>query len=53
MPDKNVALRKRQQIENANRTMFTWVAAAAAVVGISIVISVSLFQTIDFQPKSN
>lgn len=51
MPDKNVALRKRQQIENAGRTMFVWVALAAAVVGIGLVLSVSLFQRMQFRQE--
>lgn len=49
--DKNIALRKRQQIENAGRTMFMWVAIAAVVVGIAAVLSVSLFERIMFNQK--
>lgn len=49
--DKNIALRKRQQIEKAGRTMFIWVAASSAVVGIAAVVSVSLFQQLLFNQK--
>jgi glycine/D-amino acid oxidase-like deaminating enzyme len=51
MADKNVALRKRQQIENAGRLMFLWVAGAAAVVGIALVLSISLFERITFNQE--
>lgn len=49
--DKNVALRKRQQIENASKTMFLWVAGAAAIVGIALVLSFSLFERISFNQR--
>lgn len=49
--DKNVALRKRQQIENASKTMFLWVAGAAAIVGIALVLSFSLFERITFNQR--
>lgn len=51
MADKNVALRKRQQIENASKTMFLWVAGAAAIVGIALVLSFSLFERISFNQR--
>lgn len=53
MPDnKNApALRKRQQIENANKMMFIWVAVAAAVVSIAAVLSVSIFERISFRQE--
>ncbi|HRF28906.1 MAG TPA: hypothetical protein PL051_04725 [Candidatus Saccharibacteria bacterium] len=51
MADNDVALRKRQQIEKAGRTMFLWVAAAAAVVGIAAVLAISLFQRLVFNQK--
>lgn len=51
MATQEVALRKRQQIANANRTMFMWVAAISAVVGIAIVGSVFLFQKASFNEK--
>jgi heme exporter protein D len=49
MAENAPALRKRQQIENANKTMFLWVAIAAAVIGIAAVVSVSLFNRITFK----
>lgn len=51
MATQEVALRKRQQISKANRTMFLWVAAASALVGIGLVISVLLFQRAVFNTK--
>ncbi len=53
MPENNPApvqaLRKRQQIENAGKKMFLWVAGAAALVGLCAVLSVSLFERITFR----
>lgn len=46
-----MALRKRQQIANANRMMFMWVAAISAVVGISVVGSIFLFQKASFNEE--
>lgn len=51
MASPEMALRKRQQIANANRMMFMWVAATSAVVGISIVGSVFLFQKATFNEE--
>lgn len=45
------ALRKRQQIANANRTMFVWVAAVSALVGIAAVLSLFLLQKAWFNEK--
>lgn len=45
------ALRKRQQISKANRTMFLWVAASSAIVGVALVVSVLLFQKAVFNEK--
>jgi hypothetical protein len=45
------AIRKRQQIANANRMMFMWVAAVSVVVGIAIVISIFLVQKALFNEK--
>lgn len=45
------AIRKRQQIANANRMMFLWVAAVSVVVGIAIVISLFLVQKLFFNEK--
>lgn len=51
MANQEMALRKRQQIANANRMMFVWVAAISAVIGIAIVSSVFLFQKATFNEK--
>jgi cell division protein FtsB len=51
MQKSDAALRKRQQIAKANRTMFIWVAAVSAVVGIAAVLSVFLFQQLVFNEK--
>lgn len=45
------AIRKRQQIANANRMMFMWVAGISAVVGIALVISLFLLQKAWFNEK--
>lgn len=45
------ALRKRQQIANANRTMFITVAAVSALVGVAAVISLFLGQKLLFNEK--
>lgn len=49
--EKQVALRKRQQIENAGRTMFMWVAISAALVGLAGVVGVSLFERMVFNQR--
>lgn len=51
MATQEMALRKRQQIANANRMMFIWVAAVSAIVGIAIVGSIFLFQKARFNEK--
>jgi hypothetical protein len=51
MPAQDVALRKRQQIANANRMMFTWVAIVSAIVGIALVMSLFLLQKAWFNEK--
>jgi type II secretory pathway pseudopilin PulG len=51
MAENAPALRKRQQIESANKTMFIWVAIAAAIIGIAAVLAVSLFGQITFKQK--
>lgn len=51
MAVQDVALRKRQQIANANRMMFIWVAVVSAVVGIAIVVSLFLLQKAWFNEK--
>ncbi len=47
----NPALRKRTQINKANRTMFVWVAAASVIVGFAAVISIFLGQKLVFNEK--
>ena len=49
--DKDVALRKRQQIDSSKRTMFIFVAVAAFVSGIALVASFFLVQQIWFQGR--
>lgn len=49
MAQQEATLRKRQQISQSNRVMFVWVAAAAAIVGLSLVISWFLFQQIEYR----
>ena len=49
--DQNIGLRKRQQIQKANRAMFLWVAVASVVVGFSLVLAIFLFQKISFGEK--
>lgn len=51
MAEQGVALRKRQQIAKANRTMFLWVAGISALVGIAIVASLFLLQKAWFNEK--
>lgn len=50
-PNANVALRKRTQISKANRTMFIWIAASAAVVGAALVIAFTLTQQLFYNEK--
>ena len=51
MAVQDVALRKRQQIAKANRTMFLWVTAISAIVGVCLVASLFLFQKMMFNEK--
>jgi hypothetical protein len=51
MPAQETALRKRQQIANANRMMFVWVAGISVVVGIAAVLSIFLLQKAWFNEK--
>ncbi len=51
MEAKNAGLRKRQQIVNANRMMFLWVAGASVIVGFALVVSLFLGQKILFGEK--
>lgn len=47
----DVAIRKRTQIAKANRTMFLWIAAASALVGCAIVVSIFLVQKVVFNER--
>lgn len=51
MAVKDVALRKRQQIAKANRTMFLWVMGASIVVGAAAVTSGFLIQKLAFNGR--
>lgn len=51
MAIKEVAVRKRQQIAKANRTMFLWVAGVSVVVGFAAVGSIFLVQKLAFNQK--
>jgi len=51
MAAPDTAIRKRQQIANANRMMFVWVAGVSAVVGIAVVASIFLLQKAWFNEK--
>jgi hypothetical protein len=44
MKPNDVAIRKRSQIAKANRTMFLWIAAASALIGCAVVVSIFMFQ---------
>lgn len=50
-PPASTVLRKRQQITNANRTMFMWIAGVSAIVGLALVVSIFLVQKIVFGEK--
>lgn len=51
MAEQETAIRKRQQIANANRMMFVWVAAVSGIVGIAVVASIFLLQKAWFNEK--
>ena len=51
MPPKDLAIRKRTQINKANRTMLLWVAVVSAIVGFALVCSIFLVQKIIFNDK--
>lgn len=51
MAEQITALRKRQQIAKANRTMFLWVAGVSVIVGIAIVAAIFLMQKAWFNEK--
>lgn len=49
--NKEVAIRKRQQIDSSKKTMFFFVASAAFLSGIAAVVSIFLIQQIIFHSK--
>lgn len=49
--NKEVAMRKRQQIDSSKKTMFIFVASAAFLAGIALVVSIFLVQQIVFHSK--
>ncbi|MCB9819907.1 hypothetical protein H6796_01230 [Candidatus Nomurabacteria bacterium] len=49
--NKQVALRKRQQITSTNKVMFIWVAVAAGITAIAVVVSISLAQRMLYNEK--
>ena len=49
--DKDVAIRKRQQIDSSKKTMFIFVAGAAFVAGVVLVVAFFLVQQIIFHTK--
>lgn len=51
MAEQGTAIRKRQQIAKANRTMFMWVAGVSALVGVAIVASLFLLQKAWFNER--
>ncbi|HTK39365.1 MAG TPA: GspMb/PilO family protein [Patescibacteria group bacterium] len=51
MPDKQTAVHKRQKIQDSNKAMFIWVAAASVVVGFAAVVSWFLWQQTAFKMK--
>lgn len=50
-PNNTAALRKRTQISKANRTMFLWIAASAALIGCALVVSFFLAQKLFYNEK--
>lgn len=51
MAEQDTAIRKRQQIANASRMMFIWVAVVSAVVGVAAVAAIFLLQKAWFNEK--
>lgn len=51
MQPNSAALRKRTQIAKANRTMFLWIAAGAALIGCALVVSFFLAQKLFYNEK--
>lgn len=51
MKPNDAAIRKRNQIAKANRTMFLWIALASALVGAAIVVSIFFAQQLFYNEK--
>lgn len=51
MQPNEIALRKRMQIAKANRAMFLWIAAASAIVGVAVVVSLFFAQKLIYNEK--
>ncbi len=51
MAVNTAALRKRAQIAKANRTMFIWIAASSAVIGIAAVMIIFLVQNLFYNER--
>ncbi|PID33148.1 hypothetical protein CR969_02295 [Candidatus Saccharibacteria bacterium] len=49
--DKDVTIRKRQQIDSSKKTMFVFVAGASFIIGVALVVAVFLVQQIIFHTK--
>lgn len=49
--NNDVAIRKRTQIAQANRTMFIWIAIASALIGTAAVVSLFLFQKLTYSEQ--
>lgn len=50
-PGNEVAIRKRTQIANANKTMFIWIAVASALVGSALVVGIFMTQKLLYNEK--
>ncbi len=50
-PNNDTAIRKRSQINKANRTMFLWIALASALVGIALVLGIFMVQKLLFNEQ--
>lgn len=51
MATDTAALRKRAQISKANRTMFIWIAASSAVIGVAVVMIIFLAQNLFYNER--
>ena len=51
MKPNDAAIRKRNQIAKANRTMFLWIALASALIGAAVVVSIFFTQQLLYNEK--